>query len=116
MSSSSGEQQSIAIAIGCIAYLNERFLYEKGLFRSSASLTDIRLLHTKMMQGDVNKVRNETDPHVVTGLLQKTLKDMSPAAFAGVYEDILATVCSYPILYSYKTLSLTYIKCLLGIL
>ena len=75
--SSSGEQQSIAIAIGCIAYLNERFLYEKGLFRSSASLTDVRLLHTKMMQGDVNKVRNETDPHVVTGLLQKTLKHVT---------------------------------------
>ena len=99
MTNSSGEQPSIAIAIGCIAYLNERFLYEKGLFRSSASLTDVRLLHTKMMQGDVNKVRSETDPHVVTGLLQKTLKDMSPAAFAGVYEDILATVRSYPILF-----------------
>lgn len=104
MSSSSGEQPSIAIAIGCIAYLNERFLYEKGLFRSSASLTDVRLLHTKMMQGDVNKVRSETDPHVVTGLLQKTLKDMSPAAFSGVYEDILATVRSYPFLFSYFSL------------
>jgi hypothetical protein len=85
-------EQSIAIAMGCIAYLNERFLYEKGLFRSPASLTDVRLLHTKMVQGDVSKVRNEPDPHIVTGLLQKTLKDMSPATFAGVYEDILATV------------------------
>ena len=113
MASSSGEQPQIAIAVGCISYLNERFLYEKGLFRSSSSLTDVRLLHTKMMQGDVNKVRSETDPHVVTGLLQKTLKDMSPAAFAGVYEDILATVWSFPsfsFLFSYKVLSLSCIE------
>jgi len=87
-----GGSNDEAIAMACISYLSERFLYEKGLFRSQASLTDVRLLHTKMAQGDVNIVRSEPDPHIVTGLLQKTLKDMSPAAFGGVYDDILATV------------------------
>ena len=41
--------------------------------------------------GGVGRVRNESDPHVVTGVLQKTLKELSPSPFYEVYEDILAT-------------------------
>ena len=41
--------------------------------------------------GGVNRVRNELDPHIVTGILQKTLKELSPSPFHEVYEDILAT-------------------------
>lgn len=39
----------------------------------------------------MNRVRNESDPHIVTGILQKTLKELSPSPFHEVYEDILAT-------------------------
>ena len=41
--------------------------------------------------GGVNRVRNELDPHIVTGILQKTLKELSPSPFHDVYENILAT-------------------------
>lgn len=39
----------------------------------------------------MNKVRSESDPHIVTGVLQKTLKEMTPSPMYGVYDDILAT-------------------------
>ena len=42
-------ERSLEICHSCICYLNDRFVYEKGLFRSPASLTDVRLLQKQMM-------------------------------------------------------------------
>ena len=36
-------------------------------------------------------MRSESDPHIVTGVLQKTLKEMTPSPLHGVYDGILAT-------------------------
>ena len=44
--------------------------------------------------GGSNRVRNESDPHIVTGVLQKTLKELSPSPLYEVYEDILSTEIS----------------------
>lgn len=44
-----------------------------------------------LLPGGANRVRNESDPHIVTGVLQKTLKELSPSPFYEIYEDILAT-------------------------
>ena len=47
-------ERCMEICHSCISYLNDRFVFEKGLFRSPASLTDVRLLQTQMMyQGSV---------------------------------------------------------------
>jgi hypothetical protein len=86
--------QCILISQSCISYLNERFVFEKGLFRSPVSLTDVRLLQTEMIQGSMFKLRKESDPHIVTGVLQKTLKEMVPPTFYEAYEDIIATEIS----------------------
>jgi hypothetical protein len=42
-------ERCMEICHSCISYLNDRFVFEKGLFRSPASLTDVRLLQTQMM-------------------------------------------------------------------
>lgn len=134
----STNDRAMEICHSCISYLNDRFVFEKGLFRSPASLTDVRLLQTQMMyqgsasiipdhhlstfkklnscrkqmsdsfltinflykhnalfdSGGSNRVRNESDPHIVTGVLQKTLKELSPSPLYEVYEDILSTEIS----------------------
>ena len=47
-------ERCMEICHSCISYLNDRFVFEKGLFRSPASLTDVRLLQTQMIyQGSV---------------------------------------------------------------
>lgn len=45
-------------------------------------------------EGGASRVRNESDPHIVTGVLQKTLKELSPSPLFEVYEDILSTEIS----------------------
>jgi hypothetical protein len=45
----SANDRAMEICHSCISYLNDRFVFEKGLFRSPASLTDVRLLQTQMM-------------------------------------------------------------------
>ena len=46
-----GNERCLEICHACISYINDRFVFEKGLFRSPASLTDVRLLQTQMFQG-----------------------------------------------------------------
>ena len=46
------------------------------------------------LKGGASRVRNESDPHIVTGVLQKTLKELSPSPLFEVYEDILSTEIS----------------------
>lgn len=50
--------------------------------------------HIAFDSGGSNRVRNESDPHIVTGVLQKTLKELSPSPLYEVYEDILSTEIS----------------------
>ena len=45
-------------------------------------------------EGGSSRIRNESDPHIVTGVLQKTLKELNPSPLFEVYEDILSTEIS----------------------
>ena len=51
-------ERCMEICHSCISYLNDRFVFEKGLFRSPASLTDVRLLQTQMMYQGSDVSRN----------------------------------------------------------
>jgi hypothetical protein len=44
-------QQCVDIVKQCVSYLNENCLHEKGLFRVSASMNEVRRLKITMSEG-----------------------------------------------------------------
>lgn len=64
---------------------------ERGLFRSTVSQTDVRLLQTQIVQSGQTKFREELDPHLVAEVLHTSLKDLRTPLLHEVYQDILNT-------------------------
>ena len=91
MSSTASDEQYIRVCQGCVTHLSDRFVYEKGLFRTHASMTDIRVLKRQLLV-DANitsRIKSESDPHIVVGVIQCCLKEMSSCLLVDVYEEIL---------------------------
>lgn len=76
----------------CISYLINYSHNERGIFRTTVSQTDVRLLQPKILeQGASLKSRDDLDPHVVAELLLSSFKELKSPLFHEVYDDILAT-------------------------
>lgn len=75
----------------CISYLYDKFANERGLFRSTVSLTDVRLLQSQIVENGPSKYREDLDPHLVAEVLHTSLKDLKPTLLNEVYQDILET-------------------------
>jgi hypothetical protein len=84
------DSQRYEIIKFCVNYLFEKHPNEKGLFRSSVSQTDVRLLQTQIIQHTVS-YRDEFDPHIISEVLQTTLRDLSSPLFLEVYKEVVAT-------------------------
>lgn len=82
------DDQYVQISSTCVSFLSERHVYEKGLFRTQASLTEVRALRTQMMNGTLP--RAQIDPHLIVGVLQTSLKDMKHCLLEEIYGDILS--------------------------
>ncbi len=89
--SSSNDELCIRVCQACVGHLSDRFVYEKGLFRTLASMTDIRVLKRQLMMDSnmTSRIKSESDPHIVVGVIQSCLKEMSVCLLNEVYEDIM---------------------------
>lgn len=86
------DEQCLEVCKFCVNYLNEKYSFEKNLFRSGVSQTDVRTLQAQLIQQTgSNKIRNEPDPHLTAEVLITTLKDMRFPLFFEVYDDVLST-------------------------
>jgi hypothetical protein len=84
-------KQCFDIANLCISYLDEKFSAEGGLFRTSVSLTDVRVLRKQALEFQDESFREDTDPHLVAELLQNALREMPTSLLHDVYQNILET-------------------------
>ncbi|RYH00048.1 hypothetical protein EON65_49740 [archaeon] len=85
------EEQCYDVIRFCISYLYDKFANERGLFRSTVSLTDVRLLQSQIVENGPSKYREDLDPHLVAEVLHTSLKDLKPTLLNEVYQDILET-------------------------
>lgn len=82
------EEQYVLVCNLCIAQLADRFMYEKNLFRSQASMTDVRAVKvTLLADGNPQRIKSEQDSAIIVGVLQCCLKEMPFSLFHEVYED-----------------------------
>ena len=89
-------EQCIDVSNICIAYLAEKCATERGLFRSSVSQTEVRILQAQLINMKNAKLREEPDPHVVSEVLLTSLRDMSFPLFHEVYNDFLENgMCAF---------------------
>lgn len=77
----------------CCSYLNDGFSSEKGLFRTNLSQTDVRVLQSQLANNpnSVNRIKEESDPHLVAEVLLVCFRDMVYPLFYEVYDDIVNT-------------------------
>ncbi len=89
------DTQRYEVITFCTNYLFDKYPNEKGLFRSSVSQTEVRLLQTQIVQRSIG-YRDDLDPNVVAEVLQASLKDLSSPLFHEVYKDVVHTGKRYP--------------------
>jgi hypothetical protein len=86
----SKDEQYIEIIRACLTALHENYLYEKGLFRTNSSMTDVRLLRSQIqVDGFIPRSRIDPDPHVIVGVLHSSLKDLSYSFTKEIYDSML---------------------------
>jgi hypothetical protein len=90
------EKQAIDVCYLSVEYLTSRCMLEKGLFRNPPSVVEIRKLRTHMLNERHGKshpdiMDSALDPHLVAGVLQLTLKDMSRSVFDKIYADMMGS-------------------------
>jgi hypothetical protein len=84
-------QQCFDISNLCISCLDDKYSTEGGLFRTSVSLTDVRVLKKQALEFQDETFREDIDPHLVAELLQNALREMPSCLLHDVYKDILET-------------------------
>jgi len=88
------QDQLLEICAVCTSYLLEIGLQncEKGLFRFSPLVTDVKKLQQQLSQhkGPL-KSRDDHNAHVVAGVLQLCLKELPESLLHEVYDDIVNT-------------------------
>jgi len=71
------DEQLLAVSSSCAAYLGEKFVYERGLFQGiPPTQMMIRSLANRMVQGSMGTLREESDPHIVVGVMLYALKSL----------------------------------------
>lgn len=71
------DEQALLVAPACGAYLEEKFVYTRGLFYSTpSSQAAVRALALRMTQRNMAAVRDEQDPHIIAGAMLFALKSM----------------------------------------
>jgi hypothetical protein len=85
------DDQYVKICQACITHLSDRFVYEKGLFRQHASMNDVRAFKRQLVldANAASRIRSESDPHIVVGVILACLKDMQCCLFSEVYDDVM---------------------------
>ena len=85
------EDQYIQVCHSCIAQINERFIYEKSLFRNQSPAIETRNLKVQLLAESSASVRlkSESDPSIITGVLILCLREMPLCLFHEVYEDVV---------------------------
>lgn len=77
----------------CLTFVNKYALEEVGLFRLSGSNNKIRELAKQFNSGSYAPLKPATDPHVVTGLVKKFLREMpEPLLTFDLYESFRMTM------------------------
>ena len=71
------DEQALLIVGSCCSYLTEKFVYEHGLFHGTPpTQTVVRNLAQRMVQTSMACVREESDAHIVIGVMMYALKNM----------------------------------------
>jgi len=71
------DEQALLLVPACGAYLEEKFVYTRGLFYTTpSSQTAVRALAQRMTQRNTGTVRDEQDPHIIAGTMLFALKSM----------------------------------------
>lgn len=81
--------QCFEICKYCISYLYDQYSHEKGLFKSTVSLTEVRQQQKLIL--DKTKTTDEIDPYILTEVLLVTLRDMPNALLHQIYDRIVST-------------------------
>ena len=71
------DEQALLIVGSCCAYLNDKFVYEHGLFHGTPpTQTVVRSLVQRMVQSSMSCIRDEPDAHIVIAVMMHALKSM----------------------------------------
>jgi len=82
----------IRVCQACCQSLGARFLHERNLFvHSPQSQNQVRQLLTQVLSGNLLKIRDESDPHVIAGLVLFLLKSMPTSVMGDVQSLYLET-------------------------
>jgi hypothetical protein len=87
------DEQYMQAARNCLSFIHERYVFEKGLFRQTAPVSEVRALQKEMLEeGNMSKVmynlKEEPESNVIIGVLQSTLKEMRKPLMHDVYDDV----------------------------
>ena len=91
MMNSVGKEKLNDICQFCISYLLDKCAQEKGLFRSTVSATEARVLQSQIAHQAHQKYREDLDPNLVAEVLISSLKAFPVPLMFEVYDDILKT-------------------------
>ena len=90
------DETLVDVSFKCLTFLTERCMNEKVLFRTTASLTEVRNLQTSLACNDNNgkSLREELNPYIVLGVLMFSLKSMTLSLMQEIYDDVLKIECT----------------------
>ena len=69
--------QSVPLVVmSCLKELENKWLDTEGLYRVAGPMGQVRVLAEELNKGRLNLLENHSDPHVLTGILKKFLKEL----------------------------------------
>jgi hypothetical protein len=87
------ENKSVPLIVMlCLKELEDNWLDTEGLFRVTGPMGQVRVLAEELNKGQFELLRGHNDPHVLTGILKKFLKELpNPLIPRDKYEIFIST-------------------------
>ena len=80
------------VVTACCQSLQLRFFHERNMFlHAPQSQNQVRQLLNQVMSGNLVKIREESDPHVIAGLVLHLLKNMPTSVIGDVQTLVMET-------------------------
>ena len=80
----------------CLTELESKWLDTEGLYRLAGPIGQVRVLAEELNKGRFDLLRDQSDPHVLTGILKKFLKELPNPLVPNGMICTLYYICEVP--------------------
>ena len=84
----------------CLTELESKWLDTEGLYRVAGPIGQVRVLAEELNKGRFDLLRDQNDPHVLTAILKKFLKELPNPMVPNGKGSTNASVCKLVIIFT----------------